>query len=103
MLVLRKGSGDENVLALRPRQDFLARQLRRLRARKIWRDYEKYRPTIPPGVEPFSDCRSEHGNEVVSQMPKCDVINLHWIGGFLDWFSFFKALYADSIPAVWRL
>src|SRR5438132_11040233 len=53
MLVLRRGSGDENVLAPKPREDFLGRWTRKLRGRKIRHDYERYRPTIPPGIEPF--------------------------------------------------
>ena len=28
--------------------------------------------------------------ELVEQVSPCDVINLHWIGGFLDWSSFFR-------------
>src|SRR5687767_8512184 len=59
MLVMRKGSGDANVIPFKPRQDFVGRWQRKLRARRIWRDYEKYRPTLPSGIEPFSDDRSE--------------------------------------------
>src|SRR3954453_21377816 len=90
MLVMRKGSGDGDVIAFKPRQDFLGRWQRKLRARRIWRDYEKYRPTLPPGIEPFSDDRSEHGGEVLKQIPVGDVITLHWVGGFFDWQSAFR-------------
>src|SRR5688500_5429438 len=69
MLVLKRGSGDDSVIAFKPRQDFIGRNLRKWRARKIWRDFEKYRPTIPPGVELFSDSRSEHEGEIVRQLP----------------------------------
>ncbi len=100
MLVLRAGSGDPNVIALKPRQDFFARLSRKRRARRIHADYEQYRSTIPTGVEPFSDDRSPY-TELVEQLPPCDLINLHWIGGFLDWRSFFEA--APSVPIVWRL
>src|SRR5439155_6973598 len=92
MLVLRRGSGDDTVSALRPRQDFWGRWARKFRGRKIHRDYERYRPTIPTGIEPFSDDRSEHPGQIVAQLPECDVINLHWVaGGFLDYESFFAA------------
>jgi glycosyltransferase involved in cell wall biosynthesis len=100
MLVLRRGSGDESVAALRPQQDLLSRWTRNRRARRIWRDYERYRPTIPPGVEQFSDDRSEFAGEVARQVPDCDVVNLHWVGGFLDYRSF---LVSCSRPIVWRL
>src|SRR5947208_3324742 len=79
MLVLKCGTSDENVLALKPRQNLVSRWRRKLRGRRIWRDYEQYRPTIPPGVEPFSDDRTVY-TELVEQIPACDVINLHWIG-----------------------
>jgi glycosyltransferase involved in cell wall biosynthesis len=100
MLVLRKGTGDEHVIPLKPRQDLLGRFARRRRAGRIWRDYEKYRPTIPAGVEPFTDSRSAFP-ELVDQLAPCDVINLHWIGGLLDWGSFFAR--APHVPIVWRL
>jgi len=102
MLVMRKGSGDGNVIAFKPRQDFLGRWQRKLRNRRIWRDYEKYRPTLPSGIEPFSDDRSEHAGEIVKQIPECDVITLHWVGGFLDYQSFF-ARYPARVPLVWRM
>src|SRR3954466_8854698 len=101
MLVLKRGSSDENSVALKPRQDLISRWQRKIRARKIWRDYEQYRPTIPPGVEPFSDDRTPY-TELVDQIPPCDVINLHWVGGLLDWLSCSKSI-LHSIPLVWRL
>src|SRR5690349_14539588 len=103
MLVLRAGSGDENVIALKPRQGRLASWMRKRRAGKIWRDYEKYRPTLPAGIEPFSDDRSTYRREIVEQLPACDLINLHFVGGgFLDWLSYFHH-FAARTPMVWRL
>ena len=102
MLVLKRGSGDDSVIAFKPRQDFLGRMQRKFRAGKIWRDYDAYRSTIPKGIEPFSDDRSEHAGQIVRQLPDCDLINLHWVGGFLDYQSFF-ANYPKHVPIVWRL
>src|SRR4051812_33083364 len=102
MLVLRAGTGDPDVIPLHPRQDLLARIFRKRRAGKIWRDYQRYRPTLPAGIEPFSDDRSEHTGEIVRQLPECDVINLHWIGGFVD-HDYFFANYPKHVPLVWRL
>jgi glycosyltransferase involved in cell wall biosynthesis len=101
MLVMRKGSGDANVIAFRPRQDFVGRWQRKLRNRRIWRDYDKYRPTLPAGIEPFSDDRSEHAGEVVTQLPPCDVITLHWVGGFIDFRHFL--IECPAVPLVWRM
>ena len=102
MLVMRKGSSDGDVIAFKPRQDFFGKLGRKLRARRIWRDYEKYRPTLPPGIEPFSDCLSEHAGEILRQLPQHDVITLHWVGGFLDYPSFFAG-YPKHVPLVWRM
>ena len=102
MLTMRKGSGDGDVIAFKPRRDLVGTWQRKLRARRIWRDYEQYRPTIPAGVEPFSDDRSEHDGEFLSQLPECDVITLHWVGGFLDW-QYFFAGYPKRVPLVWRM
>ena len=103
MLVLKRGSGDTDVIALRPRRDFFGRTARQFRARRIGRDYDGYRATLPAGIEPFSDDRSEHAGEIVRQLPPCDVINLHWVGGgFLDHPSFFAG-YPKNVPLVWRL
>src|SRR6476469_2958377 len=102
MCVAKKGSSDENVNAVRPADDFFSRTRRKIRARRIYRDYERYRPTIPAGVEPFSDDRSIFAGEIVPNLPPCDVINLHWVGSFLDHESFF-ANYPKHVPLVWRL
>ncbi|MEO6435310.1 MAG: glycosyl transferase family 1, partial [Tepidisphaeraceae bacterium] len=101
MLVLRKASTDEHVIPLRPRQDFIGQWKRKRRARRIWRDYEQYRSTLPTDIEPFSDCRSP-SVELVNQLPDCDIINLHWVGGLLDHPSFF-ARYPKHVPLVWRM
>ena len=103
MLVLRAGSGDEDVIALKPDSGRLAAWKRKRRAGRIWRDYEQYRATLPPGIEPFSDCRSVYSAEIAEQLPASDVINLHWIGGgFLDYRTFF-ATYPKQTPLVWRM
>src|SRR4051794_6003058 len=102
MLVLRKGTSDPNVHAVRPRQDLVGRMMWRWRGRRIHRDFDRYRPTIPPGTEPFSDDRSEFMRSIVGPLPQCDVINLHWVGGFVDWIDFFRRA-PTGVPIVWRL
>ncbi|HEX8521006.1 MAG TPA: glycosyltransferase family 4 protein [Tepidisphaeraceae bacterium] len=102
MLVLWKLSNDPNVTGFEPQRDFFSRLSRKLRRRKIQADFDKYRPTIPPGHEPFSDDRTEHADALVKQIPPCDLINLHWIAMLLDHEHFFKHISRD-IPLVWRL
>jgi len=48
----------------------------------------------------FTDDRSEFGPDVALQLPACDLVNLHWIGEFLDYPSFFPAV---DKPMVWTL
>jgi glycosyltransferase involved in cell wall biosynthesis len=102
MLVLWKLSNDPNVIAFQPQRDFFSRLSRKLRRRKINGDFAKYRATIPPGHEPFSDDRTEHNDALLKQIPECDLINLHWIGGLLDHESFFTKI-SREIPLVWRM
>jgi glycosyltransferase involved in cell wall biosynthesis len=102
MLVARKALADDTISAVVPAGYFFSRTRRRRRARRIHRDYERYRATIPPDVEPFSDDRTLFAGEIINHLPPCDVINLHWIGGFLDHESFF-ARYPKQVPLVWRL
>src|SRR6185437_707172 len=101
MLVLKKGTSDERVFAYKPLPGLLARWQRNREAGKIWRDYEKYRTTIPLDVEPFSDDRSPYVG-LTEQVPECDLINLHWIGGFLDWRDLLSSSHG-GVPIVWRL
>jgi glycosyltransferase involved in cell wall biosynthesis len=52
------------------------------------------------GYQLFNDDRSALGTEVAQQLPPCDVVNLHWVAGFVDLKSFFPQV-APSIPVVW--
>lgn len=55
-----------------------------------------------PGASLFSDDRSSQNAEVLRQIPACDVLNLHWMSGFIDYREFFGSL-PESIPVVWTL
>lgn len=56
----------------------------------------------PAGSTYFSDDRNQHGADVLRQLPQTDVLNLHWIAGFLDYRDFFRQL-PPSLPVVWTL
>ncbi|HPA85149.1 MAG TPA: glycosyltransferase family 4 protein [Deltaproteobacteria bacterium] len=49
----------------------------------------------------FTDDRSPCGREARKQLPGHDVINLHWVAGFLDYRDFFSR--NRTAPVVWTL
>ena len=100
MLVLDRRGDDPTVAALRLPRDPVRRVLRRLAKERIRRDLAPYSP--PPGYERFRDDRSEHGGDLVRQLPAADVITLHWVNGMLDYGTFFAEA-PRRAPLVWRL
>ena len=102
LFVMNSKSNDPTVLTFKPAMDLLTRVRRRVRRRQITRDFARYRQSRPGGCEIFSDDRSEYGADLVRQLPPCDVINLHWIAGFLDYQAFFSSI-PQRTPIVWRL
>ncbi len=83
-----------------PPMDFPSGLRRILRRGLIWRDFRRYESSRPSCHDSFNDSRSEYGVTLLEQLPSCDLINLHWIAGFVDYRSFF--LRAPShIPIVW--
>jgi len=84
----------------RTRQDLMIRVISRLRRDRINRSFAAYASTRPPGLELFSDDRSECGRDVVRQLPDCDLVNLHWVAGFVDYAALFASI---SKPIVWTL
>ncbi len=102
MLVAYRGSDDPTVIALAPRQDLTSRLRWRLREKQINLSFSRYVSTRPAGYERFSDDRSIFGDILLHQLPSCDIINLHWIAGFVDYQSFFSAV-PRSVPIFWTL
>lgn len=102
MVVAHRRGDDCTVKRFNPPMDLPSRLRRRLRRERITRGFARYRDSRPAGYELFSDDRSQYGAAVVSQLPPCDVINLHWIAGFMNYDSFFAQVPQD-IPIVWTL
>ncbi len=71
--------------------------------RKIARDaaYDAYAATRSPDIELFSQEQGDGGEDFFTQMPRADVVNLHWVAGFVDVPTFFSARMAK--PVVWTL
>jgi glycosyltransferase involved in cell wall biosynthesis len=81
---------------LDPRTRF-RRLARRLFLRQTRKFHDRRRPT---DATFFSDDLSEHGADVLGQMPSTEILNLHWISGFFEFQDFFSELPA-GLPVVW--
>ena len=102
MMVAYRKSDDPSVRVFVPPMDFTTRLRRRIRAERIARSFSRYRSTRPEGYEYFTDDRALPGSDLVNQLPACEVINLHWIAGFVDLQTFFANV-ASHVPIFWRL
>ena len=61
--------------------------------------------TTPEPSDPsvtFSGDRSWLGGELAAGLPECDVVNLHWVSGFMDYLAFLPEI-ARRAPIVWTL
>lgn len=102
MLVGKKWSDDPAVDAVKLRQDYFSKFRRKVQRKRIEADFAQYAGTRPSGLEPFSDDRTEFGDALLRSLQATDIINLHWVAGFLDYESFFRNV-PGNIPLVWRL
>src|SRR6266403_485153 len=105
MFVSTRFSRDAAVDRFFPTKDLVSKVRRRVRRRAIARDFAPYENWLPERHELFSDDRTEHGIDMARQVPACDLVNLHWVAGFLDHVSFFEhfAHERTGVPIVWRL
>lgn len=78
-----------------------------LRRRVLWRQLgiyaARYWLTRPTGYGAFSGSRNARTTDLFESISKVDVINLHWIAGFVDLPSFFRKAKAHHKPVVWTL
>jgi glycosyltransferase involved in cell wall biosynthesis len=101
MVVLYRSSPDPTVLQFRPPMDLRTRLRRGLKRRLLGREW-KTLPYFPDGATPFSGDQSQHGADILGQLPPTDVLHLHWISGFIDYGTFFRKL-PPGLPVVWTL
>ena len=102
MFVAKRSSDDPAAVAFKPSTGLPGRLRRRLLHEWITRSLARYRTSRPSGYELFSDDRTMYGRALVEQLLPCDVVNLHWVAGLLDYQSFFSRVPEDS-PVVWTL
>jgi glycosyltransferase involved in cell wall biosynthesis len=75
--------------------------VRYLQRKSIRWDFQRYEDTRPEGLEPFSDDRTQYRLQDVQDLDY-DILNLHWVAGFVDYRHFFGQC-VGRYPVVWRL
>jgi len=73
-----------------------------VRRKRIEGDFAPYRNSRSEGQELFSDDRSVLCSDLRLQLPPSDVINLHWVAGFIDYSDFLSNV-PQQTPIVWTL
>lgn len=101
MFVLEKESDDPRVVEFSPSFDLPTRFRRGLSRRMLERSRGPLE-SRPPGASYFSDDRCQHGGDMLRQALSADVLNLHWVAGFVGYGEFFRAL-PYGFPVVWTL
>lgn len=102
MMVANRTVQDSDVIEFAAPNSWGMRLRRLIRRHSIDHGFAPYRMRRPPGSEYFSDDRTPYDAGVVEQIPLCDVVNLHWIAGFIDYQTFFST-FPRSTPLVWTL
>ena len=93
---------EEGVVAFDSRANVFTRGVRSLRRKRIDADFAVYRRNRTEGQEVFSDDRGVLGAELLRQLPRCDVVNLHWVAEFIDYSDFLWQV-PKWMPVVWTL
>lgn len=101
MMVGHKKSTDPDVLTLAPVGPEEAARAHAIHA-AIEGDLRAYPAFDPQTSSAFHDDRSPVGEVLVRQMPAADVVNLHWVSGFVDGPSFLSSRRPGQ-PLVWTL
>jgi glycosyltransferase involved in cell wall biosynthesis len=102
MLVQDRQSQDPDVLCFAPPTDTGTR-LRRISRRFFLKQSRKFHYSKRTADSNFfTDDRSEHGGDMLRQVPPTDVLNLHWLAGLIDYRDFFRRV-PEGLPIVWTL
>ncbi len=101
MLVQRKLSPDPTVLQFVPPNDPIARLRRAIYGRYLSQS-RRALEALPPGASILTEDRSEHGADILHQLPGQEILHLHWVAALFDYAEFFRRLPAN-LPVVWTL
>jgi glycosyltransferase involved in cell wall biosynthesis len=89
MFVAHRVTNDPDVILFQPRFDLGSRVRRRLRRMLIRGSMARYRSARSADLESFSDDRSQHGADVLDQLPAGDIVHVHAMLDFVDYRDFF--------------
>jgi glycosyltransferase involved in cell wall biosynthesis len=102
MFVLDKVSNDSSVVRYEPPRDPWSRIRREIRRQAMARAIGKYQANAPGDLSFFNDARGIHGGDPWEHLPESDVVQLHWVYGFLDYETFFSSLRRNK-PIFWTM
>jgi glycosyltransferase involved in cell wall biosynthesis len=102
MFVLDKSSNDPSVVRYDPPRNPWSRIRREIRRQAMARSIERYRASAPSALSFFNDGRAIHGADPWKHLPENDVVQLHWVYGFLDYEAFFSSLPRNK-PIIWTM
>jgi glycosyltransferase involved in cell wall biosynthesis len=102
MLVAQRTADDETVLNM-TREVSVFKSLGRAADRaRMSRELAPYQNSRPGGLDCFSTERSAFAVDIENGVPQAEVLNLHWVAGFVDYAKFFKC-FGGKVPVVWTL
>lgn len=90
MFVAQKAGDEPSVMRYNPPLDMLSRVKRSVRRKMIARDIGKYASTAPAGISFFTDDRTMYGGDPWRYLPENDLIQLHFVAQFVDYYAFFS-------------
>ena len=102
MFVCYKARNDAEVYGFQPKRTPAARAARRLRGYRCAAELKPYAKTVPFEHTFYLDDRAVFGSEPFGQMPEADVLNLHFVAGFVDLGAFVRWLPKTAV-VVWTL
>ena len=102
MLVAKKQSKDGDVVQIPMLSGTLSRLKRAVKRRLLSAEHSAYANTRLKTLEIFSDDRVPGPERISAIVADADVINLHWVAGFMDHRGLFASLPKQK-PLVWTL
>lgn len=100
MYVGLKETEDKSVIQFDPIYTISARIYRRMRRAKMYIDGKVIEKAQNRLKDAFSIDVTQCGKQVLEQLPKSDIVNLHWVTGFID---VGEMLRITEMPVVWTL
>ena len=102
LFVRERNSDDLSVIKYKISYKLIPRVIRLWRRKHLANQLRPYLTTRRGSLNEFSLSATEFGMDYLCQLPKCDLINVHWITGFIDYRAFAHSRIA-TIPCVFTL